>query len=80
MNNEILSAVGIFDTHAHYFDRRFSAETEGADIILERDVFGAGIDGVINVGTNNQNSRVCIEMAKRYDGNQKEKIVFNKIR
>ena len=67
MNNEKLSAVGIFDTHAHYFDRRFENETEGADIVLERDVFGAGIDGVINVGTNNSNSRLCIEMAKKYE-------------
>ena len=68
MNNEkSLSAVGIFDTHAHYFDRRFENETEGADIILERDVFGAGIDGVINVGTNNQNSQHCIKMAKKYE-------------
>ncbi|MBR6679874.1 MAG: TatD family hydrolase [Clostridia bacterium] len=67
MNNEKLSAVGIFDTHAHYFDRRFENETEGADTVLERDVFGAGIDGVINVGTNNSNSRLCIEMAKKYD-------------
>ena len=67
MNNEKLSAVGIFDTHAHYFDRRFENETEGADTVLERDVFGAGIDGVINVGTNNLTSRLCIEMAKKYD-------------
>ena len=29
---------GIFDSHAHYFDRRFAEETEGADVILENEV------------------------------------------
>ncbi len=57
----------LFDSHAHYFDRRFETETEGADIILERDVFGQGIDGVINIGTNNKTSRLCIEQAQRYE-------------
>jgi TatD DNase family protein len=65
--NEVLPASGIFDTHAHYFDKRFAAETEGSDTILVRDVFGEGIDGVINVGTNNENNIVCIEQAKKYE-------------
>ncbi len=58
----------LFDSHAHYFDRRYESETEGADVILERDVFGIGVEGVINVGTNNVTSRLCIEQAKKYDG------------
>jgi len=62
-----LSAVGIFDTHAHYFDKRFESETDGADKILETEVFGVGIDGVINAGTNLDNSLKCIEMAKKYE-------------
>lgn len=60
------SPVGIIDSHAHYFDRRFAAETEGADTVLTRDVFGAGVAAVINVGTNNDNSRLAIEQARRY--------------
>ena len=60
--------LGIFDSHAHYFDRRFEAETEGADSILKEQVFGNGIVGVINVATNNDNSRKCIAQARQYEG------------
>lgn len=60
--------AGIFDSHAHYFDPRFAAESEGADVILRRDVFGDGVIGVINVGTNAENSRQCIRQAAEYDG------------
>ena len=58
---------GLFDSHAHYFDKRFSVETDGADSILSDCVFGRGIVGVINIGTNNRNSRVCIEQASKYE-------------
>ena len=58
---------GIFDSHAHYFDKRFENETEGADAVLRDNVFGRGIDGVINVATNNDNAIVCIEQAKKYE-------------
>ncbi len=57
----------LFDSHAHYFDRRYENETEGADIILSRDVFGKDVAGVINVGTNNITSRLCIKQAQKYD-------------
>ncbi len=68
MNDEslALSRVGIFDSHAHYFDRRFADETEGADAILETEVFGQGVAGVINVGTSNGNNRICIAQAAKY--------------
>lgn len=59
--------TGLFDSHAHYFDRRFETETEGADAILENEVFGRGIDGVINVGTNGVTNALCIEQAARYE-------------
>ena len=58
---------GIFDSHAHYFDKRCENETEGADAVLRDNVFGRGIDGVINVATNNDNAIVCIEQAKKYE-------------
>ncbi len=68
MNDEglALSREEIFDSHAHYFDRRFATETEGADAILTNEVFGRGVAGVINVGTNNQNNRICIAQAAQY--------------
>lgn len=56
--------MGLFDSHAHYFDRRFE---DNADAILQEQVFGAGIDGVINVGTNNENNRLCIAQAACYE-------------
>ena len=59
---------GIFDTHAHYFDRRFDAECEGgADAILQA-VMPRPVRDVINVGTNLTNSRVAIQQAASYDG------------
>ncbi len=67
MSEEVFDCTGLFDSHAHYFDRRYEAETEGADQILKRDVFGRGIAGVINIGTNNASNRLCIEQAKRYE-------------
>lgn len=57
----------LFDTHAHYYDSRFWEEAEGADAILEQ-VFAADVDRIVNVGTNPENNRICLEMASRYDG------------
>jgi len=61
--------VELFDSHAHYFDKRFSSEDnpKGADALLRDDVFGGGVAGVINVGTNNYNNIICIEQAKKFD-------------
>ena len=59
---------GIFDTHAHYFDKRFEAEAEGgADAVL-RSVFDGGVQYIINVGTNCTNSITAMEQAARYEG------------
>lgn len=62
---EALEYVGLIDSHAHYFDRRFE---EMADEILETEVFGKGISAVINVATNPENAKACIEQAKKYAG------------
>ena len=61
-----IDCSGLFDSHAHYFDKRFEAESEGADAVLCDAVFGRGIEGVINIGTNYQTSCACIEQAARY--------------
>ena len=58
---------GIFDSHAHYFDRRFEGESNGADGILQT-IMPRPVANIINVGTNLQNSRLAIEQAARYDG------------
>ena len=66
-NFDHIKCTGLFDSHAHYFDKRFENETDGADNLLCRDVFGQGICGIINVGTNNVSNRLCVEQAKRYE-------------
>jgi TatD DNase family protein len=64
--NDNFDCSGIFDSHAHYFDIRFNEISGGADEILQRNVFGRGVEGVINVGTNNTNNLICIEQASKY--------------
>lgn len=58
---------GIFDSHAHYFDRRFETLTGGADEILQS-VMPRPVGTVINVGTNLENSQRAIAQAACYDG------------
>ena len=60
---ELPSRRGLFDSHAHYFDARFEGH---ADSILQEEVFGAGVCGVINVATNPENAQRCIAQAKQY--------------
>ena len=66
------------DTHAHYFDRKYATLAEGgdsatreaaligADILLSSPDFQSSVCGVINVGTNLENSRVAVEQAGKY--------------
>ena len=63
---EEFDLTGLFDSHAHYFDKRFAEETDGADAVLAQQVFGKGIEGVINIATNSRTSVLCIEQAKKY--------------
>lgn len=63
----ILDCNGIIDSHAHYFDKRFDSESEGADIVLANDVFGRGIAAVINVGTRNETNLLAISQASKYE-------------
>lgn len=65
-----------FDTHAHYFDRKFDPNPHnfndkfdnygGADTLLTDPDFLSKVAGVINVGTNLQNSRTTVDMAGKY--------------
>ncbi len=59
---------GIFDTHAHYTDKRFENEFEGGASALLSAVFANGVEKIINVGTNTANSFEVIKMASGYDG------------
>ncbi len=58
---------GIFDSHAHYFDRRFEAEVGGADAILST-IMPDPVAHIVNVGTNPENSAEAVKQAARYAG------------
>ncbi|MGM9643361.1 MAG: TatD family hydrolase [Eubacteriales bacterium] len=59
---------GIFDTHAHYCDKRFDNEFEGGASALLSAVFASGVDGIINVGTSSVSNLEAIELASRFPG------------
>ena len=61
----------IFDSHAHYFDRRFLSDAEGpvADELLPSILAPVGeVSHIINVGTNLDSSRAAIAQAAKYEG------------
>ena len=61
----------IFDSHAHYFDRRFLTAEEGpvADELLPQILAPSGIvSHIVNVGINVQSSIQAVEQASRYEG------------
>ena len=60
-----VSRLKIFDTHAHYYDRRF--EGDGADAILKQ-IMPSPVCAIVNVGTNCENSRIAVQQAAEYDG------------
>ena len=61
-------SYGLFDTHAHYTDRRFETEYEGGAEALLRAVFASGVEKIVNVGVDYENSLEVISQAAKYDG------------
>ena len=55
----------LFDTHAHYYDERFSREGEGVDALLEA-LFAEVVCGIVNVATDLENAKTVLEQAARY--------------
>lgn len=60
----------LFDSHAHYFDRRFSSGEGGSDVhaVLQNDVFSQNVGYIVNVGTSPRSSQMAVDMAKQYEG------------
>ena len=58
----------IFDTHAHYFDRRFAAEFSGGEDDILKQIMPDPVARIINVGTNCENAKVAIAQAAKYEG------------
>ncbi len=55
-----------FDSHAHYYDRRFCKEFDGGADALLKGLFDSNICGIIDVGDNIKNSKKCIAQAAKY--------------
>lgn len=55
---------GIFDTHAHYTDKAFDIDRNN----LLDSLFGSGICGIINCGTDVPSSKASLALAKEYSG------------
>ena len=56
-----------FDSHAHYYDERFSEElTEGVDSLIGTLLLDS-VSYIINIGTSPETSRQAIEQAKKFD-------------
>ncbi|MBO7171072.1 MAG: TatD family hydrolase [Clostridia bacterium] len=55
-----------FDSHAHYWDKRFEGETpEGVDACIDT-LFRENVCGIVNVGTSPFTTRLAIAQAKRF--------------
>ncbi len=57
----------IFDTHAHYNDRKFDALDGGADSLLSSEELCGAVAGIVNVGTRYDSCLDVIAQAKKYD-------------
>ena len=56
-----------FDTHAHYYDERFSEElNESVDSLIDA-LSSETLSYVVNIGTSPETSRLAIEQAKRHE-------------
>lgn len=53
----------IFDTHAHYYDKRFDDDRDE----LLTTMLGNTVGGIVNCGTDIPSSQKCIALAERYD-------------
>lgn len=55
-----------FDSHAHYYDERFSEElTEGVDTLIDT-LLQENVSYIVNIGTSPETSRQAIAQAKKY--------------
>lgn len=62
------SRYRLFDTHAHYNDKRFDTEAEGGrDAVLES-LLSGNVKYILNAGTNIESSKECIALAEKYPG------------
>jgi TatD DNase family protein len=58
----------LFDSHAHYFDDRFSEELDTSVDGLLCELFANDVKYIINVATNPKNALVALDMARAFSG------------
>ncbi len=56
-----------FDSHAHYYDERFTDEAEKSVDELIGALLRDNVSYIVNVGTSTETSRLAIAQAKRYE-------------
>ena len=55
-----------FDSHAHYYDERFTEEcTEGVDSLIDA-LLNNSVSFIVNVGTSPETSKEAVEQAKKH--------------
>ena len=57
----------LIDTHAHYFDEKFSALPGGAAALLET-LFASDVAAIVNCATTTATSLEVLDLAQRFDG------------
>ena len=57
----------LFDSHAHYFDKKFDTLEGGAHAILTSPEFRESVGWIINVGIEPASNLRCIEQTAQYD-------------
>lgn len=56
-----------FDSHAHYWDERFTENGESADALIGA-LLADTVSGIVNIGTSPETSRAALSQAKRHAG------------
>ena len=60
--------TGIFDSHAHYFDKRFEREYEGGAEALLGTICPKPVANILNVGTNLENAKEVLAQSAKHQG------------
>ncbi len=61
--------MGLFDSHAHYDDPRFAGDLDEVVSHLREksEICPTGVEYVVNIGCDVPTSRLCLDLAEKYD-------------
>lgn len=65
---ETAFAYPLFDTHAHYYDERFTDEYDGGRDEVLAALLASSVKGIVNAGCSIASSRECIDLAEKFEG------------